>query len=56
MSLTVIIVLFVVAALGGFVLASFHFRNKPAPKALIVVHALVAAIALVGLILYAARQ
>lgn len=33
----------VVAALGGFYLASFHLRGQPHPGAVIVVHALVAA-------------
>jgi hypothetical protein len=34
--------LFVVAALGGFFLASFHYRKQVPPKAIVVVHALVA--------------
>lgn len=33
---------FLVAALGGFFLLSFHLRDKPHPKAVVVVHALVA--------------
>ena len=32
----------VVAALGGFFLASFHLRKKLPPKAIVIVHALVA--------------
>lgn len=32
----------VVAALGGFFLASFHWREKLAPKGVVVLHALVA--------------
>lgn len=32
----------VVAALGGFFLASFHLRGEPGPKAVVVVHALAA--------------
>lgn len=32
----------VVAALGGFLLASFHARKQPGPKPVVVVHALVA--------------
>ncbi len=32
----------VIAALGGFYLLSFHLRDKPHPRAVIVVHALVA--------------
>ncbi|HEY5372425.1 MAG TPA: hypothetical protein VIK01_02005 [Polyangiaceae bacterium] len=34
--------LFVVAALGGFVLFSFHLRKKQLPMGIIMVHALVA--------------
>ncbi len=33
---------FVVAALGGFVLFSFHLRKKELPGGLVIVHALVA--------------
>jgi hypothetical protein len=32
----------VVAALGGFFLASVHLRGKPGPKAVVVIHALAA--------------
>src|SRR6185503_4131875 len=32
----------VAAALGGFFLASFHLRKVPHPKAVVVIHALVA--------------
>lgn len=32
-------VLFLIAALGGFFLASFHLRKKLPPKAVVVVHA-----------------
>ena len=32
----------VLAALGGFFLLSFHLRNKPHPKSVVVVHALLA--------------
>src|SRR5690606_31823175 len=35
-------VLLVIAALGGFFLASFHMRQKLPPKAVVVVHAVVA--------------
>jgi predicted MFS family arabinose efflux permease len=56
MSLTLIIGIFVAAALGGFVLLSFHLRSKPAPKALVIVHGLAAAVALVLLIVYAAQH
>ena len=34
--------LLVVAALGGFVVFSFHLRNRPIPLPLTVVHALIA--------------
>jgi len=34
--------LFVVAALGGFFLASFHYRKQLPPAAVVVVHAIVA--------------
>jgi len=34
--------LLVVAALGGFFLASFHLRHKLAPKPVVVLHALLA--------------
>jgi len=34
--------LFVVAALGGFFLASFHYRKQLPPSAVVVVHAVVA--------------
>jgi hypothetical protein len=45
------LVLFLIAALGGFVLFSYHLRGKPHPKALIVIHALVAVIAYVLLLI-----
>ena len=34
--------LFIVAALGGFTLLSFHLRKRVLPKGIVVVHALVA--------------
>jgi hypothetical protein len=34
--------LFVVAALGGFFLASFHYRKQLPPAAIVIVHAVVA--------------
>ena len=40
----------VVAALGGFYLASIHARKKVAPKAVVIVHASVAAVGVVTLI------
>jgi hypothetical protein len=44
--------LFVVAALGGFFVASFHLRNMRLPSAGVVIHALVAVVAFL-LLLYA---
>ncbi|HYD88979.1 MAG TPA: hypothetical protein VEA80_16000 [Vitreimonas sp.] len=35
-------ILLVVAALGGFVMVSFHAQKKPPPKALAIIHALAA--------------
>ena len=40
----------VIAALGGFYLASIHARKKVAPKAVVSVHAAVAAVGVVTLI------
>ena len=42
--------LFVIAALGGFTLFSFHLRNKPLPSAVVAVHGLAALTALVLLL------
>ena len=39
---TIALVILVVAALGGFYLLSFHIRKERHPKAVIVVHALIA--------------
>jgi len=36
---------FILAALGGLYLVSFHFRGKPLPSAVVVIHGMVAAIA-----------
>ena len=41
---------FVVAALGGFFIFSFHVRNKPLPIPMIVVHGLVAVASFVTLL------
>jgi len=41
MARTALIVL-VVAALGGFFLASFHLRGRPGPKPVVALHALLA--------------
>lgn len=45
------LVLFLIAALFGFVLFSYHLRKKPHPKGLIVIHALAAVIAFVLLLI-----
>lgn len=43
-------VLMLVAALGGFFLASFHAKKKLPPKAVVVVHAVVAVIGFLTLV------
>jgi hypothetical protein len=45
------LVLFLIAALGGFILFSYHLRKKQHPKGLIVIHALAAVIAFVLLLI-----
>jgi len=47
---TAALVILVVAALGGFYLASLHARNTVAPKAVVVVHAAVAVLGVVVLL------
>jgi hypothetical protein len=42
--------LLILAALGGFLLASFHLRKKIAPKAVVVVHAGVAVVGFLTLL------
>ncbi|MCE5232111.1 MAG: hypothetical protein ABFC67_01365 [Mizugakiibacter sp.] len=42
--LTAALGLLVIAALGGFFLASFHLRGKVAPKTVVIVHAGVAVV------------
>lgn len=42
--------LFVLAAIGGFVLLSFHLRDRPLPKALVGGHALIAVVAFLVLL------
>jgi len=49
------LVLFVVAALGGFALFAIDMQKKPVPKFLALVHPVIAAIALVLLIVFALR-
>ncbi len=48
--LTAALGLLVLAALGGFFLASFHMRNKIAPKAVVFVHAGVAVVGFLTLL------
>lgn len=50
------LVLFVAAALGGFVLFAMDMQKKPIPKPLAVIHPLVAAIGLILLILFVAAS
>lgn len=45
--------IFLVAALGGFTLFSFHLRKRPLPVPLVVVHALAAVTAFVLLVIWA---
>src|SRR6185437_3990817 len=44
------LVVFIVAALGGFVLFSFHLRKKPLPVALVLGHGLIAVVGFVLLL------
>lgn len=44
------LLLLVVAALGGFFLASFHLRQRPGPKPVVLIHA---GVAVVGFVLLA---
>jgi hypothetical protein len=41
------LLLLVIAALGGFYLASYHVRQQPGPKAVVVIHATIAVIGVV---------
>jgi|ERR1035437_966976 asparagine N-glycosylation enzyme membrane subunit Stt3 len=47
------IVLFVIAALGGAFLIARDLMSKPGPKAVVVIHALVAVISFVMLLIFA---
>jgi hypothetical protein len=44
------LLLLVIAALGGFFLASFHLRQRPGPRAVVVIHA---GVAVIGFVLLA---
>ncbi|HEX6927901.1 MAG TPA: hypothetical protein VF267_01530 [Gammaproteobacteria bacterium] len=52
-AMTVGLGILVVAALGGFFLLSFHVRNKPHPKPVVVLHALLAVSGVVALLIAA---
>ncbi len=47
------LILFIVAALGGFILFANDMRKKPGPVALVAVHAIVAVVAFVLLLVFA---
>lgn len=53
MKATIALVLFIGAAIGGFVLFSYHLRRKALPIPYVVVHGLVAVVAFVILLLAA---
>src|SRR4029453_9803750 len=44
-ALALAFVIFLVVALGGFLLFSFHLRKKPLPNALVIIHGLAAVVA-----------
>jgi hypothetical protein len=46
------LVLFIIAALGGFVLFSFYIRRQPLPSTLVVIHGLVAVAGFVTLLVF----
>jgi hypothetical protein len=48
--ITIALGILIVAALGGFYLASFHLRGKIAPKVVVIVHASVAVIGFLTLL------
>jgi len=50
------LVLFIVAALGGFALFAIDMQKKPVPKFLALAHPVIAAIALVLLIVFVLRS
>ena len=52
---TTALILFVVAALGGFFLLSFHLRKRLIPLAVVAIHAVVAVTAF-GVLLYGAAH
>ena len=52
----VALVIFIIAALGGFVLFAMHVTRKPLPEGLIVVHGLVAVVAFIVLLVALVRS
>jgi|SRR5215471_180627 len=52
----VALVIFIIAALGGFVLFTMHLTRKPLPAGLIVVHGLAAVVAFVVLLVALVRS
>jgi hypothetical protein len=53
--LTIALVVFVLAALGGFTLFSYHLRTRPMPVPLVIVHGAAAITAFVILLIVAMR-
>ena len=48
--ITVALAIFLIAALGGFVLFSFHLRSRPLPVPLVLIHGAAAVVAFVVLL------
>jgi hypothetical protein len=48
--ITAALVIFLIAALGGFVLFSFHLRSRPLPVPLVLIHGSAAVVAFVVLL------
>ncbi len=44
------LILFIIAALGGFLLASFHVRKRLPPKTVVVIHAVIAVLGFLTLL------
>jgi hypothetical protein len=52
-NVTMEIVLFIIAAIGGIILISRDLMKKPGPKGLVIIHALVAVISFIMLLVFA---
>jgi hypothetical protein len=52
----VALIIFIIAALGGFVLFAIHLKKRPLPGGLIVIHGLVAVIAFIVLLVDLTRS